>query len=72
MSKWFAALCLVGTLAVASCGDDDGGGGFCELGTEDCGCHPGFGCGEGLTCTEIGCVDCTANPSACMSMDGGT
>lgn len=71
MARWFAALCLVGSLAWAGCGDDDGGGGFCEAGTEGCICHPVSGCAAGLTCTDDGCVDCTANPSACMSLDAG-
>lgn len=73
MARWMRVLVLVAGFAwVGACGDDDGdGGGLCSLGTLDCGCHPGFGCEEGLTCTETGCVDCEATPSACMSTDGG-
>ena len=78
MVRWFRLLTLAGALAVfAACGDDEGGSDsgddFCELGELDCGCHPSFGCREGLTCTETGCVDCDATPDLCRpTSDGGT
>lgn len=76
MVRWLRVLALTTCFAAfAACGDDDGddGGSFCSLGQLDCGCHPGFGCAEGLTCTDTGCADCDATPDRCMSTaDGGT
>ena len=73
MRRALIALAMGTMMAAGACGDDDGGGGgsLCSLGTEGCGCHPGFGCEAGLACnTDGACVSCSDEPGLC-SADAG-